>query len=46
MECAGHLPNLDICVQQHGLGSLGHNPDAPGVAEMLIGAFDVHADER
>lgn len=23
MECAGHLPNLDICVQQHGLGSLG-----------------------
>ena len=23
-----------------------HNPDAPGVAEMLIGAFDVHADER
>ena len=23
-----------------------HNPDAPGVAEMLISAFDVHADER
>lgn len=23
-----------------------HNPDAPGVAEMLIGAFDVHADEK
>lgn len=21
-----------------------HNPDAPGVAEMLIGAFDVHAE--
>ena len=23
-----------------------HNPDAPGVAEMLIRAFDVHADEK
>ena len=23
-----------------------HNPDAPGVAEMLISAFDVHADEK
>lgn len=23
-----------------------HNPDAPGVAEMLIHAFDVHADEK
>ncbi len=23
-----------------------HNPDAPGVAETLIGAFDVHADEK
>lgn len=23
-----------------------HNPDAPGVAEFLIGAFDVHADEK
>ena len=22
-----------------------HNPDAPGVAEFLIGAFDIHADE-
>ena len=22
-----------------------HNPDAPGVAEMLISAFDVHADD-
>lgn len=23
-----------------------HNPDAPGVAEMLVSAFDVHADEK
>ncbi len=23
-----------------------HNPDAPGVAEMLVSAFDVHADDR
>lgn len=23
-----------------------HNPDAPGVAEFLISAFDVHADEK
>lgn len=23
-----------------------HNPDAPGVAEMLISVFDVHADEK
>lgn len=23
-----------------------HNPDAPGIAEMLINAFDVHADEK
>ena len=23
-----------------------HNPDAPGVAEMLINAFDIHADEK
>lgn len=23
-----------------------HNPDAPGVAEFLINAFDVHADEK
>ena len=23
-----------------------HNPDAPGVVEMLIHAFDVHADEK
>ena len=23
-----------------------HNPDAPGVAEMLISAFDVHAEEK
>ncbi|TDA20097.1 aldo/keto reductase [Extibacter muris] len=23
-----------------------HNPDAPGVAEMLSSAFDVHADEK
>lgn len=23
-----------------------HNPDAPGVAEMLISAFDVHADDK
>ena len=22
-----------------------HNPDAPGVAEFLIGAFDVHAND-
>lgn len=22
-----------------------HDPDAPGVAELLIGAFDIHADD-
>lgn len=23
-----------------------HDPDAPGVAEFLIGAFDVHANDE
>lgn len=23
-----------------------HDPDVPGVAEMLLSAFDVHADEQ
>ena len=23
-----------------------HDPDAPGVAEFLVGAFDIHADEK
>lgn len=28
--------------KEHG----SHNPDAPGIGEMLINAFDVHADEK
>ncbi len=27
-------------------GKGSHNPDAPGVGEMLLNAFDVHADEK
>ena len=27
-------------------GHGSHNPDAPGIGEMLINAFDVHADEK
>ncbi|WP_218775306.1 hypothetical protein [Collinsella vaginalis] len=27
-------------------GAGSHNPDRPGVREMLLSAFDVHADER
>ena len=26
-------------------GKSKHDPDAPGVAEMLLGAFDVHAND-
>ena len=33
-----------MCALDTGKGC--HNPDAPGVAEMLIRAFDVHADEK
>ena len=49
----GNLDIFDFTLTEDELASLraldtgkgAHNPDAPGVADMLLSAFDVHAND-
>ncbi len=50
---AGNLDIFDFALDEHEMeeirqmdtGKGSHDPEADGVAEMLLGAFDVHADK-
>lgn len=53
LGCMGFSHIFDFALDEHEMeeirqmdtGKGSHDPEADGVAEMLLGAFDVHADK-